>query len=222
MKIFIITDVHGNPDAVYKYLDENSVDKIIVMGDVTNFGPDDLFVEILNKLSEYAEVYSVFGNCDPKNSIELLDKSQAVNIHDNIVNIENINVVGFGGSNPTPFDTLNEYEDELLYEELVKYNDVLSSDSFTILVTHAPPINTKADKIEGDIHVGSEGIRKIVEQTQPTLNICGHVHEAVAIDKIGNTTIVNPGDAQAGHACMLVLSEENIKEKEPNITLIEL
>ena len=159
---------------------------------------------------------------DEKNSIELLDKSQAVNIHDNIVNIENINVVGFGGSNPTPFDTLNEYEDELLYKELSKYDDVLSSDSFTILVTHAPPINTKADKIEGDIHVGSEGIRKIVEQTQPTLNICGHVHEAVAIDKIGNTTIVNPGDAQAGHACMLELSEENITEKEVNVTLIEL
>lgn len=222
MKILMITDIHSNPDRIYEFLNENSVDEIIITGDVTEFGPESLFVDTLNKFSEYANVHALFGNCDPKNSNELLDESNATNIHDNTSNIGDIQLVGFGGSNPTPFDTPNEYSDELLYEELIKYADVLSSDSFTILVTHAPPLDTNADKIESGAHVGSSAVRKVIEETQPTLNVCGHVHESVGQDKIGKTTIVNPGDASTGHACIIELSPDDIKNHTVNIELITL
>jgi Icc-related predicted phosphoesterase len=222
MKILMITDIHSNPDNIYNYLDDNNVDEIIITGDVTEFGPDSLFVDTLNKFSEYARVHALFGNCDPKNSSDLLDKSNAINIHDNISNIGEIQLVGFGGSNPTPFDTPNEYADEILYEKLSNYKDVLSSDSFTILVTHAPPLDTNADKIESGAHVGSEGIRKVIEETQPTLNVCGHVHESVGQDTIGNTVIVNPGDANSGHACLIELSDEDIENKNVTIELIKI
>ncbi len=222
MKILMITDIHSNPDKIYAYLDENSVDEIIITGDVTEFGPESLFVDTLNKFSEYANVHALFGNCDPKNSSELIDESDAINIHDNTSNIGDIKLVGFGGSNPTPFDTPNEYSDEFLYENLSKYADVLSSDSFTILVTHAPPLDTNADKIESGAHVGSVAVRKIIEETQPTLNVCGHVHESIGHDKIGDTTVVNPGDANSGHACIIELDNEDIENKTVNIELIEI
>ncbi len=222
MKILMITDIHSKPEKIYAYLDENSVDEIIITGDVTEFGPETLFVDTLNKFSEYANVHALFGNCDPKNSSELLEKSNATNIHDNTSNIGDIQLVGFGGSNPTPFDTPNEYSDESLYENLSKYSDVLSSDSFTILVTHAPPLDTNADKIESGAHVGSSGVRKIIEETQPTLNVCGHVHESIGKDTIGQTTVVNPGDASTGHACIIDLSEDDIKNKNVNVELIVL
>ncbi|WP_323736878.1 metallophosphoesterase [Methanosphaera sp. ISO3-F5] len=222
MKILMITDIHSNPKKIYDYLDENSVDEIIVTGDVTEFGPEELFVDTLDKLTDYANVHALFGNCDPKNSPELLDKSKAINIHDNVSNINNIKLVGFGGSNPTPFDTTNEFSDEILYNELNKYSEELSSDSFTILVTHAPPLNTNADKIESGAHVGSSGIRQIIEETQPTLNLCGHVHESIGQDKIGNTTIINPGDASTGHACIIELNEDDIQNKNLNIQLITI
>lgn len=222
MKILMITDIHSNPEKVYRYLDNNVVDEIIVTGDVTEFGPETLFVEILNKLAGYASVHALFGNCDPKNSSELLDKSDAINIHDNVSKIGNITLVGFGGSNPTPFDTTNEYTDESLYENLNKYSDILSSESFTILVTHAPPLNTNADKIEAGAHVGSSAIRQIIEETQPTLNLCGHVHESIGQDKIGNTTIINPGDASTGHACIITLNPDDIQNKNINIKTITI
>ncbi|MBR0471586.1 MAG: metallophosphoesterase family protein [Methanosphaera sp.] len=222
MKILMITDIHSNPKKIYDYLDENSVDEIIVTGDVTEFGPEELFVDTLDKLTDYANVHALFGNCDPKNSPELLDKSKAINIHDNVSNINNIKLVGFGGSNPTPFDTTNEFSDEILYNELNKYSEELSSDSFTILVTHAPPLNTNADKIESGAHVGSSGVRQIIEETQPTLNLCGHVHESIGQDKIGNTTIINPGDASTGHACIIELNEDDIQNKNLNIQLITI
>ncbi|HIH36140.1 MAG TPA: metallophosphoesterase [Methanosphaera sp.] len=222
MKILMITDIHSNPDKIYSYLDENSVDEIIITGDVTEFGPETLFVETLNKFSQYANVHALYGNCDPDNSSELIDESNAINIHDNTSNIGDIKLVGFGGSNITPFDTTNEYSDEFLYENLNKYSDILSSDSFTILVTHAPPLDTNADKIGSGAHVGSSGVRKIIEETQPTLNVCGHVHESIGQDKIGNTVVVNPGDANSGHACIIELSDEDIKNKNVNIELIEI
>ncbi|WP_294970361.1 metallophosphoesterase [uncultured Methanosphaera sp.] len=222
MKILIITDIHSAPDKIFSYLDENPVDQIIITGDVTEFGPEDYFIETLNKFSEYAQVHALQGNCDPKNANELLDKSNIINIHDNTSNIGDIELVGFGGSNPTPFDTPNEFSDEILYNELSKYKDVLCSDSYTILVTHAPPLNTNADKIESGAHVGSEGIRKIIEETQPTLNVCGHVHESIGQDKIGDTVVVNPGDAANGHACLLELTDEDIKNKNVNIKIFTI
>ena len=222
MKILIITDIHSAPDKIFSYLDENPVDQIIITGDVTEFGPEDYFIETLNKFSEYAQVHALQGNCDPKNANELLDKSNIINIHDNTSNIGDIQVVGFGGSNPTPFDTPNEFSDEILYNELSKYKDVLGSDSYTILVTHAPPLNTNADKIESGAHVGSEGIRKIIEETQPTLNVCGHVHESIGQDKIGDTVVVNPGDAANGHACLLELTDEDIKNKNVYIKIFTI
>ena len=221
MKILMVTDIHSNPDKIFSYLDENPVDEIIVTGDVTEFGPEDLFVDTLNKFGKYANVHALFGNCDPKNSSELLDKSEAINIHDNTSNIGDIQLVGFGGSNPTPFDTPNEYTDEILYKELSKYVEVLSSDSFTILVTHAPPLDTNADKIESGAHVGSSGIRKIIEETQPTINVCGHVHESIGKDKIGKTTVVNPGDASTGHACIINIKDVANKEFDIELKTIE-
>ena len=75
MKILVLTDIHGSPDKIFNYLDNNSVDSIIITGDITDFGPEDYFVEILNKFSNYANVYALQGNCDPANSSDLLDKS---------------------------------------------------------------------------------------------------------------------------------------------------
>jgi len=48
-----------------------------------------------------------------------------------------------------------------------------------------------ADRV-GDLHVGSESVRKIIEEYQPILCACGHIHESRCIDKIGETIIVNP------------------------------
>lgn len=216
MKILVITDIHSNPNLIYSYLDDNDVDEIIITGDVTEFGPEDLFIDILNKFSGYANVHALYGNCDPKNAQSLIEKSNATNIHDACSNIGKIQLVGFGGSNPTPFDTPNEFDEESLYENLSKYSDELTTDSFTILVTHAPPYETNADKIESGAHVGSMSVRKIIEETQPTLNICGHVHESIGQDKIGKTTVINPGDAANGHACIIELSQDDIDNKTIN------
>jgi Icc-related predicted phosphoesterase len=69
-----------------------------------------------------------------------------------------------------------------------------------ILVSHAPPKNTKLDMINAKEHVGSEALRKVVEETQPYLVLSGHIHETVAQsgtfkDRLGDTTCMTSGNS---------------------------
>lgn len=217
MKILLLTDIHSKPEAAYEFLDENDVDSIIVAGDVTEFGPESLFVDTLNRFSKYAPVYAIMGNCDPINSDELLDESNVTNIHNRWVKMGNTTLIGYGGSNPTPFDTPNEFSDELIYDSLIKFKDELQSDDFVILVTHAPALDTKCDKIQAGSHVGSMGVRRIIKETQPNLNLCGHVHESIAVDTLDNTILVNPGNEFDNHAAII-----NIEDNEVKVELINL
>ncbi len=43
-------------------------------------------------------------------------------------------------------------------------------------------------------------MREFLEENQPDMCLCGHIHEARAIDRIGRTVIANPGAlAQGGY-----------------------
>jgi Icc-related predicted phosphoesterase len=77
-----------------------------------------------------------------------------------------------------------------------------------ILLTHAPPFDTKADELPDGTHVGSQGVKKPIHEFQPDINICGHIHEACSIDKVGKTTIANPGMLEMGHAVLIDIDEE--------------
>ena len=72
-----------------------------------------------------------------------------------------------------------------------------------------PPYNTKLDNI-GCGHVGSQSIRDLIEEFNPALVLCGHVHEARGIDRINETTIVNPGVFAYGELA-IVSDEKNVK-----------
>jgi Icc-related predicted phosphoesterase len=48
------------------------------------------------------------------------------------------------------------------------------------------------------MHVGSEAVRAFIEAHQPSLCLCGHIHEARATDAIGATRVINPGNLSAG------------------------
>ena len=121
--------------------------------------------------------------------------------------------MGYGGSNPTPFNTPGEVDDDKIYlhvYELLAEYDYIGNDEVprvTILLTHAPPYDTKADTIESGAHVGSQGVKKPIHEFQPNINICGHVHEACSIDMVGNTTVANPGRLEDGHAVLIEVDE---------------
>ena len=209
MKILVMGDIHGQYHKIFNYLQKNTVDLIILTGDITHFGPPKLCGDILYSICAFnVPTFTIPGNCDPTGVYEEIEKSSAINIHNRSTIIKNIGICGFGGSNPTPFNTPLEFEEMEIYEEIKKLMKQIENQEIRILVTHAPPYNTKTDLIPSGDHVGSKSVRKIVEEFQPSLNLCGHIHEAVAIDKIGNTIIFNPGEASHGFAGVIDLNED--------------
>lgn len=208
MRILAAGDMHGTYQAVLDYLKKNHVDIIILTGDITDFGPLELAEDILNELSLFGVLLlAIPGNCDPVGIQNTIDNSRAINIHSRSTTIGNIGIGGFGGSNPTPFNTPLEFEEEQIQSEVEKVTEQIKDQEVRILVTHAPPFDTKTDIILSGHHVGSKSLRKIIEEFQPSLNICGHIHEARAIDKVEDTIIINSGEASKGFACMIDISE---------------
>jgi hypothetical protein len=71
------------------------------------------------------------------------------------------------------------------------------------LLTHTPPRDTQLDAIRHGDHVGSSSVREFIELTRPALVICGHIHEARGIDRLGPTQMVNCGTAFRGHYALV-------------------
>jgi Icc-related predicted phosphoesterase len=198
------------------------VDLVIIAGDITDFGPSELGEDILNEVSSYdVPVLAIPGNCDPESIHGKIECSNAINIHARSIVIKNVGICGFGGSNPTPFNTPLEFEEVEIYDEARKAMESIKDQKITLMVTHAPPHGTNTDLVDSGVHVGSESLRKVIEEFQPSLNVCGHVHEAQGTDKIGKTLVVNAGQLSDGNACLIKISDEDEKP-EIKVELIEL
>lgn len=86
-----------------------------------------------------------------------------------------------------------------------------------IFLTHDPPYGI-LDKIKNKIsprygqYGGDELVRKIIEKFQPTINICGHIHENQGKKKLGKTLVVNTGFGKRGQ-CAIIDIDKKIKLK---------
>ena len=59
-----------------------------------------------------------------------------------------------------------------------------------ILVTHGPPYGVGDKTLDGD-HAGCKYQRQWIEEHQPRLVVCGHIHEGHGIYSIGRTVVIN-------------------------------
>jgi len=88
-----------------------------------------------------------------------------------------------------------------------------------IFISHNVPYNTKIDLIHdenADEHAkgknyGSKLVRRIIEKYSPLISIAGHIHESQGKDKIGETSIINTGEANREQAVLIDLDEKKGK-----------
>lgn len=70
-----------------------------------------------------------------------------------------------------------------------------------ILVAHAPPHDTKLDRLPTlSYPIGSRAVRRFIEERQPLCSLHGHVHESPRtsgsyFDRLGRTLCINPGQS---------------------------
>ena len=203
MRILALADVHGDISHIDDILEKaGKVDIVVISGDLTNFGPKENAIELLEKFD--TPVLAVPGNCDPYEIMEAIEGSDATNLHKRTVNLDGMTFIGIGGSSPTPFNTPFELEEEEIENALEELFS--TSPGPVVLVSHAPPKGL-LDEVSGE-NVGSEAVAKFIDQAD--LVICAHIHEARGFARSNETFLVNPGMAALGYAALIEMEHDNI------------
>lgn len=212
MRLLAVTDFHGATTAIGRANEKAAKEKsdmILVCGDVTHFGSYDLAKEFLRLLAKSKlPVLFVPGNCDPPELIQGVRIRGVTNLHGTCKVQEDLCFVGVGGCPPSPFFTSNEFSEEQILETLENAYAKVDETKKLVLVSHAPPYNTRLDTASLGKHVGSMAIRKFIEDKRPILAMCGHIHEARGVDRLGSTIIVNPGPASRGYCARVAISRK--------------
>ncbi|HSV42821.1 MAG TPA: metallophosphoesterase, partial [Methanomassiliicoccales archaeon] len=118
MRFLVLSDIHMRENVkrwAAELMKDHKADGAIVLGDITHFGPPEWAEGFLTSLK--GKVISLPGNCDPELSFKFMERS-SVFIHGRAVEIAGRTFVGFGGSNPTIFNTPNEMPEDEIYQRL--------------------------------------------------------------------------------------------------------
>jgi len=201
MKILVASDIHGSSSAIEKIIgqvEEHRVDALIVSGDITNFGPISFAIDFFKRIK--VRTLAIPGNCDPLAIVTTL-KELGINLHEEKVKMGNHLFIGWGGSNPTPFNTPFENSEDKIFSSL---DNIMEEGA--ILVSHSPP-RGHVDWIPGFGHAGSDAVKKIVDKYKPRLVICGHIHEGRGFEK-GEVSYLNPGPARRGCTSLVDFNKE--------------
>ncbi len=209
MKLLALADIHGAYEKVRSILDsEWPWDGLLMAGDLTTHGSPEEAAEALDMLLSFGSpVAAVCGNMDPA-ALEDVFTAKEVSVNARGTLWGDIGVFGVSASPPTPMHTPYEIsEDEITMRVLKGWNDV-SAARLKIFVPHAPPAGTTVDRLRSGSHVGSASVRAFIEQNQPCLAVCGHIHEARGKDTIGTTSVVNCGPAGLGYYAVIQAGEQ--------------
>jgi len=194
MLILGLTDIHGATDGFDSFPE---VDLVIVAGDITHFGSRRDAEEVLNSLRcRNIPLLAVPGNCDGADVSNYLEE-KGLSLDGKTRSLDGLTVYGMGGAMPGPASTpreIGEEEYERRFAALENSGDLRGG----ILVCHQPPYKTQLDRVMGFRHVGSRAVRSFIERAQPILCLTGHIHESAGIDRLGHTTVINPGPFRHG------------------------
>jgi Icc-related predicted phosphoesterase len=178
---------------------------------------EELVAESIHRWIELAEaklkgtgrrIIVTAGNDDPLFLNELFLGSSVIMMAERqVVNLDDHHeMINEGYSNPTPWNTHREMDEESLFLEIEKQIQQVKNLENAVFNLHVPPYNSKLDEaplldenlvpIDGGRTygpVGSTAVRKAIEEYQPLLGLHGHIHEAKGSVKIGRTLCLNPG-----------------------------
>jgi uncharacterized protein len=151
------------------------------------------------------KVYMAPGNDDHMEVDQVIeDSSVIVNCNNRNVMVGDQEMITFAWTNPTPWDTPREKPDEELEPMLEELIAKIQNKQRAIFNFHAPPFGYALDlapELTADlvqaadrkIHVGSRAVANVIKKYQPLLGLHGHIHESRGVQKVGKTTIINPG-----------------------------
>lgn len=209
-----VGDIHDDVARLTKIPELSTADGIIVTGDITNAGGVKQAERIMEMIhANTSVIFAQIGNMDRSEITDwLVEKNW--NIHRQVRSIApDVVIFGVGGSTFTPFGTPSEFPESHFATWLEELWPKAKKSSKTILVSHNPPKDTLCDVLPDGAHVGSTAVREFIEEAQPDICLCGHIHEARAIDRVGRTIVVNPGTLSSGGYVVIRLNKGRLSSE---------
>lgn len=220
--ILALVDLHWSGSSALRLPDLAGVDLLLLGGDLTNFRGADVARELLGSVQAAGaagpDVLAVCGNCDQPEVEGVLDEC-GIALDRRAVSWRGAKLLGLSGGLPfggCPYERTEE-EFAAACAELFGAADGIGASGPTILLSHQPPFGTRCDRTRGR-HVGSRAVRAAIEEHQPDLVLCGHIHEAVGRDTIGRSVVMNPGPWFRGGAVRFSLAHGAICD----LTLVQV
>ena len=214
-----VGDIHDEPERFAQIPELSQADGIIVTGDLTITGGVKQAELVMNALCVHdIPVLAQIGNMDRPEVDQWLSE-KGWNLHAVTRELTpEIAIFGVGASTFTPFGTPSEFPESAFSAWLETCWQKARHYPHSELVSHNPPKDTACDMIPGGIHVGSTAVREFLEEAQPDICLCGHIHESRAMDRVGRTLVVNPGMlAQGGY----VLLRSNSGQLSAELKMLE-
>jgi Icc-related predicted phosphoesterase len=189
-KILAFSDLHRDL-GVARDLAERSaeVDVVIGAGD---------FASVHEGLTEAIEALSAIetptvvipGNNETEDALRAAcDGWEAATVlHGDGAEIDGLSFFGLGAGVPvTPWDWSFDLDEEEAAAKLA------GCPTGAVLVVHSPPLG-HCDASSAGEHLGSTAVLETIEQKQPRLAVCGHIHESWGAEStVGSTPVFNLG-----------------------------
>jgi uncharacterized protein len=199
MKFISISDIHmatRNLERMGEAL--RGCDLMILAGDLTNFGGIDDTRKVLADVRRVcAKVLALPGNLDQPEVMPFLER-EGIALHGKGIVVDGVGIFGCGGSNISPFHTPIELTEDEIESALRAGYEKVRDIRPLVMICHAPPFETKCDRLVNGQAVGSAAARRFIEEVKPDICISGHIHESAAEDAIGTTKIFNAGPFKGG------------------------
>jgi Icc-related predicted phosphoesterase len=208
MRLLAFADIHGAYDRVEHVLGrEKPFDAVVLAGDVTTRGTEQEVSDALARFSHFGPpLLAVAGNMDSASFDPLFERlGIGINGHGRL--LSDVGFFGVSGSPFTPMHTPYEIsEEEIATRSEHGYQEVQSA-RVKVYVPHAPPSESMVDRLLRGGHGGSTAVRRFIEGRAPDVVVCGHIHEARGLDRIGPSQIINCGPAAEGSYAIITIGE---------------
>ena len=205
MKIAVISDIHGNMEAVgavFEDIKKENCDKVFVLGDYAMAGPEPVeAIEYFIKRKDAPNFVMIQGNTDlmiADYTEELYNsmKERAPIMSEALKNDAEI-------INPTQKDFLKHLPIQLEVEE----------EGVRFLLVHGSPRKNNEDILPD---TPMEEVEKMIENVDADIVLCGHTHIPCGFQTSTRKTVVNAGSVgrpftPEPKACYLTIKVENGK-----------
>ncbi|MFC1754113.1 metallophosphoesterase [Thermoproteota archaeon] len=190
LKILAVSDLHGDQRTVKRLAEKaekENVDLVFICGDF--IAHDDEFTNMVGPfLKKNKKVFLLAGNHETPEEVQFIaDVYDVKTLHGYSAVYKNVGIFGSGGVDIG----MKGIPDKEIFSNLKKSFAKVKELPKKVMVTHVHPSGTKMQHMT-QFFAPSPAVRKAVDEFQPDILICGHVHEAAGLEEqIGKTKVIN-------------------------------